>query len=463
MNPLGMAGLVMAQGDGRNQLTDIARQIDVIREKSGMASAYVVLVDRNETLLSLGMGIRAWDDPVPVSDADYYRLGSVTKAFTGLALLRAEEQGCLKLTDPVKLDVHPSVVRNEWAETYPLTVAMLMEHTAGIHEMSVEEFAFNDPVPLREALEISPGSRVTAWPPGLHSEYSNSGPGMAGWLIQQACHMDFDQYIEKNVFRPLKMPSATLIRTPAVASGLVGGYNTDPKEPIEYWHLIFRPAAAANVRPIEMANFLHMLLNNGTLDGQAVFSPQQIQRMETPTTTIAARAGMDYGYGLGIYAAINHGHVFYGHGGDADGYLSRFSYSHESGKGFFVVITMFDSKPLREMRDVLEAWMLQDLPAASAPPRFELNETSITAITGTYERATIRFPTAGWEKETLSVSRRGPRIGYACDDNEWCELIPVSEELFRLDEEPVATSAIVNVDGQLFLQGEMGNWRKRNE
>lgn len=43
------------------------------------------------------------------------------------------------------------------------------------------------------------------------------------------------------------------------------------------------------------------------------------------------------------------------------------------------------------------------------------------------------------------------------------EPIPLSEELFRLSEEPVATTAIVNVDGQIFLQGTMDNWRRRDE
>lgn len=380
----------MAQDDSKIRLSDIASQIDAIREKFGMASAYVVLVDHDKTLLSQGVGIRAWDDPQPVTNTDYYRLGSVTKAFTGLALLKAEEQDCLTLTDPVLQNVNPPVITNQWAETHLLTVAMLMEHTAGIHEMSVEEFAFNDPVLLQQALQISPDSRITAWPPGLHSEYSNSGPGMVGWLVQQGCHTDFGRHIEENVFRPLSMPSATLNRTPEVVSALVGGYNTNPKEPIEFWHFIFRPAAAANVRPEEMANFLRMLLNKGTLDGKEIFSSQQIQRMETPTTTITARAGLDYGYGLGI------------------------------------------------------------------------NATRSNAITGTYERATIRFPKKDWQLETLSISRRDGRLGYECDDG-WCELIPVSEELFRLSEEPVATTAIVNVDGQIFLQGRMGNWRKRDE
>lgn len=459
----GKPKIALGQNSSMPELTNIAAKIDAIRENHGMASAYLVLVDRDQTLLSQGMGIRSWNDTRPVNDESYYRLGSVTKAFTGLALLKAEEQGCLHLTDPVAPIAAPYIYRSRWEDTHPLTVAMLMEHTAGIHEMSREEFDFNEAVSLEQALHVKPESRTAAWEPGTHSEYSNSGPGVAGWLLQQGCDRDFDRYIEENVFQALDMPSATLNRTPAVARTLVGGYNTDPKEPIEYWNFIFRPAGAANVRPVEMGNFVRMLLNRGVHDGKEVFSTKQIRRMETPTTTIAARAGLDYGYGLGIYAENKRGHVFYGHGGDADGYLTRFSYSQESGKGFFIVITMFDFKPMREMRNVLEAWMLQDLPEHTLPQRHELSEKQIADITGTYNRATIRFPRDDWEQQTLVVSRRDQRIGYACNDDEWCELVPVTNELFRRRKEPVATTAIVETNGQMILQGAMGNWRKQDE
>jgi len=459
----GKAEVAIAEKNDSSELSKIAAQIDAIREKHGMASAYVVLVDRDEILLSQGMGIRTWEDTRAVDDDSYYRLGSVTKAFTGLALLKAEEQGCLRLTDPVAPIAAPYIYKSRWESTHPLTVAMLMEHTAGIHEMSREEFDFNDVASLEEALHVKPESRTAAWQPGMHSEYSNSGPGVAGWLLQQGCDTDFDRFIEENVFRALDMPSATLNRTPEVTRTLVGGYNTDPKEPIEYWNFIFRPAGAANVKPVEMGNFVRMLLNRGMHEGKAIFTPQQIDRMETPTTTVAARAGLDYGYGLGIYADNKSGHVFFGHGGDADGYLSRFSYSKESGKGFFVVITMFDFKPLREMRNVLEAWMLQDLPEHTLPQRHPLSEERIASITGTYHRASVRFPHEDWQRETLIVSRRGQRIGYECRDDDWCELVPVTDELFRGLKEPLATKAIVATDGQMILQGSMGNWSKQDE
>lgn len=456
-----LTGCVLASSQASSsELTDIVEQIDGIRDKHGMASAYVLMVDKDDVLVHQGLGIRAWDDERPVTDQDYYRLGSISKAFTGLALLKAEEQGCLKLTDPVRKLAPDALYTNAWNDTHPMTLAMLMEHTSGWHDMSWFEFKYNTPESLTDALALRPESRVSVWPPGVHSEYSNSGPGFAGWVLEQACDVDFDRYIEKTIFSPLDMPSATLNRTEAVARDLVGGYNTDPKEPIRYWNFIFRPAGAMNVRPIEMTQFLQLLLNRGQHNGKALFTPEQIARMETPTTTLAAKSGLSFGYGLGIYAETQNGHVIYGHGGDADGYLTRFSYSKESGRAFFVVITMFDHKPLREMRQVLETWLVKDLPKIEPPRRYRLSAEQKNMLEGDYKRASVRFPQAGWERQTLTVSQRDGRLGYQQGKGRWRELIPVSGKLFRRRGEPEATISIVNEKGKWYFQGVADNWVK---
>lgn len=441
-------------------LQTIVDRIDTIRQRAGMASAYVLMVDKENVLVHQGLGIRAWDDPRPVTDQDYYRLGSISKAFTGLALLKAEQQGCLKLTDEVREITPNALYTNRWKKTHPVTLAMLMEHTAGWHDMSWFEFKYNDPLNLTEALKLRPDSRIAHWPPGLHHIYSNSSPGVAGWVLEQTCNVDFDRYIEQHVFKPLDIPSATMNRTPDVIRDLVGGYNTDPKEPIRYWNFLFRPSGSMNVRPIEMTHFLQLLLNRGRHNGRALFTEAQIERMETPTTSLAARKGMTHGYGLGIRASIKKGQVIYGHGGDADGYLTRFSYSKDSGRAFFVVITMFDSRPLRQMRGILEDWLVEDLPKRQPPPTHQLSNQRIEQITGHYTRTSIRFPRSGWQRDRLSVRWRDRKLEYRSGNGRWRRLLPVTDELFRLMGEPVATVVIAAEGGEIYLQGQMGNWRR---
>jgi len=453
-----LAAAVTAVADQASD--DIVARLDAIREQSGMASAYVLMVDRERVLVHQGLGVRSWDDPRPVTDRDYYRLGSISKAFTGLALLRAEEQGCLRLDDTVRKHAAQLPYINPWQQ--PITLAMLMEHTAGWFDMSWKEFKYNEPVSLERAFRVNPVSRISQWPPGRHQSYSSSGPGVAAWVLEQACDVDFEAFIAQQVFAPLQMPSATFQRSEEVSEHLVGGYNTDPKEPIRYWNFLYRPAGAMNVRPVEMANFLHLLLNRGTLQGKQVFTPAQMARMHTPTTTLAARDGMQYGYGLGIYADIRDGHVIYGHGGDADGYLTRFAYSPESGRGFFVVITMFDHAPLGKMRKLLENWLVADLPPAEAPA-YTADPQDLYPLTGYYRPLTTRFNRPGWQDRRMRVRLSAARLQYQLDDwspQRWRTLLPVATNQYRHFDEPVATVWFGAHEGNIVFQGEEGNWQQ---
>ena len=88
----------------------------------------------------------------------------------------------------------------------------------------------------------------------------------------------------------------------------------------------------------EMARYLRMMINRGTLDGVRLLGPETITRMETPTTTLAARAGFTYGYGLGNFTSLVNGHLFHGHNGGITGFAATSAYSSDLGVGFFVSV-----------------------------------------------------------------------------------------------------------------------------
>jgi len=151
--------------------TSLAHEIDRIRVQHGVSAAVVIVVDNDEVLLEHYSGVTDWDSPRTVDRDTYFRLGSVTKVFTALALLRAEEQGKLSLQQEVaeilgQAQSNNPWANNPWAESNPLRVVQLMEHTAGWYDMSAMEFDDKNPTPLSpaEALAKRPESRVMHWP-----------------------------------------------------------------------------------------------------------------------------------------------------------------------------------------------------------------------------------------------------------------------------------------------------------
>src|SRR5512147_1708556 len=91
---------------------------------------------------------------------------------------------------------------------------------------------------------------------------------------------------------------------------LATGYGTDAVTPLPYWHMLMRPFGGINSTPRDMASFVRLLLNDGSMDDRRLVNPESIARMEVPVTSLAARNGLLYGYGLGSNQKFRRGVLF---------------------------------------------------------------------------------------------------------------------------------------------------------
>lgn len=442
------------------QLAELETSLEAIRRDEGVAAFGFAVTTEKRTLIARNRG---WSDLAaerPVTPSTRFRVGSITKTFTGVGLLTLVESGELDLDAPVATYVTPPPFDNRYRDEAPVRVAHLMEHTAGFSDISREEFAFNEPfTPLVEVLARFRANHRTRWKPGLHSSYTNLGPGIAGLVLEAASGESFENYMTARVLTPLGMTSSTWHLDGETAAELATGYNTDGETPIPYWHMAYRPFGALNTTPADMARFIRMLLNRGRGPQERILDAASVDRLETPKTTLAARAGLEYGYGLGSYQWFRSGLKFHGHGGDGDGYLAHYGYAPGAGLGYFVVITAFKGKSLRRMRRELEEFVVAHASPQEPPPPARTN-ASLRRWIGSYVAVTARF---GQPKETLQIrlgeeglleTRRGSRA--------WRPLLPAGPNRFRRPDQPEATVAILPApEGDIIYQGDEGNFAKR--
>jgi hypothetical protein len=208
-----------------------------------------------------------------------------------------------------------------------------------------------------------------------------------------------------------------------------------------------------------MAAFLQLLINRGCHGGKRLLSATSIERMEAPATTLAARQGLHYGYGLGNYQSLRDGVMFHGHGGDGDGYLAHYAYNRDTGRGYFVVINAFKHDALRAIRTLIERRLIQGVKRPQAPFVL-LAEEVLRSYTGSYSPVTWRFP---WQdkKESIRITFEQGSLYLHERTGGRKRLIPVSRYHFRFEDETVATMAFIEYeDGERYLQGDVGNFRK---
>lgn len=436
----------------------LSAQIDSIRRANDIsASAYFTVGPEGLIKLST-CGTRAWGSAQAFSADDLIRIGSITKTFTALTVMRLVEARKLTLEQKLSEVLAQPPLTNPWRSTHPVRVAHLLEHTAGLADLSKKEFDFNEPVDLQAAFDVDPGSRTLHWPAGLHSSYSNSGAGILSHVVEVVTKQPFANVLDQQVLEPLGLVSASLKFDELQREKLITGYDKDGRRPIPYWHTLYRAFGGLNISTRDMIPFVRIFVDGGRIDGSQFLEAASLTRMRGPQTTLAAKAGLEYGYGLGMYQYQHRGVSFFGHGGDADGYLSFFAFSKTLDRGYFVVINAFNNRALREMRKAIENSLITS-PSDEAKS-MPLKASAFADLVGRYEQITHRFRSSSAPRELVvgyddgglftQARNRGKQYLHATDSL-----------LFRYHDETVASLAFIRCAGGVYLQGDLGNYRQR--
>lgn len=435
-------------------------RLEALRVEHGIAGVGLVIVADGKVAYAGGLGVADRASGRPVDADTLWRVGSVTKSFTGLATLLAAREDGFDLDAPVRSLVSDAPFENPWESTDPVRVGQLLEHTAGFMDLSKREFDSTDPAPLTlaQAFAVDPASRTVRWRPGRYSSYSNSGAGLAALVIERTTGQRYEDFVTTRILRPLGMHRAGFAPETANDPRRATGYDSDGVTPMPYWHTLYRAFGGLDATVGDMGAWVQWLID----PARAPIVPAgDVLRMERPATTLAARAGLAHGYGLGLYRYVHGGVVFTGHGGDADGYLSRLGYHRASRRGYFLVINAFRGEALRAMQDAVEDALSADLPRPAPPATPNVRAAMLASLAGCYVAVTQRFPGAeSPEDPPLQVAVVDGGLVTISGNGRLRALIAVGGNTFRRDDDPVATSAFVEDDGRWMLQGEMGNLRR---
>jgi len=443
-------------------LSELVQQVDKVRNKHRVSAAVIIVVDKDKIILNKKLGTRSWSSDKAMTSDQMFRIGSVSKSFAALLALRMQRDGVIDLIKPWNHYVKKPYINNTY--DVAVTLEQLLEHTAGLAGLTKAEWDYNQPeaITIEQALLLKKGNHSSLWQPGLHSSYSNAGAGLLGLALEHASGKTYEQLMDKYVFEPLTMKASTLLLEPYVIDKLIAGYNTDGVTPIPYWHNIYRPFAAINTDADDMVSFLQMLLNNGKINDWSFLSEKSIARMEHPQTTLAAQGGLGFGYGLANYHWQRDGYTFHGHGGDADGYLTRYGYNRQSGLAYFVMVNAFNHKPLRQIRRLLESYIIKDLPKPHYPLRLKLPKEVMQSYMGEYISVTQRFGIIKKDNRAtmkVTVNDQNLYLQFAGDSPQ--VIYAINNTHFRYADNSIATMAFIHHDGDVYFQGDEGNYKKK--
>jgi serine beta-lactamase-like protein LACTB len=277
----------------------------------------LALVDDQQIVWAQGFG---FSDPKHESAATaetVYRVGSVSKLFTDIAIMQLVERGQLDLDAPITNYLPDFRPKNPFGNA--ITLRELMSHRAGlVREPPVGSY-FDSTEPSVAEVVKSLNSTTLVYAPGTHTKYSNAGDTVAGLVLESVTRRPYAQYLQETVLRPLGLESSSFHPRPSLMSNLASGYMWT------YEGRIFRaprfelgtgPAGNMYSTVLDQGRFLSTLFAGGRGLNGHVLNPATLQQMFAPQ-------GHDSGFGLGFALLNVDGLKMVGHRGGVYGFSTE--------------------------------------------------------------------------------------------------------------------------------------------
>jgi CubicO group peptidase (beta-lactamase class C family) len=459
-----LAGLTTAQASDLHTPAEpetLETTIRQIMEDNKIPGLQGVVVTNDGIIWEGHLGVADVQTREAVTPSTLFRVGSITKSITALAVLKAVEEGKISLDMNIETELPEAGVTNRWSANSPILLKHVLEHTAGFDDIHPRDTYSTPEATLREAIDYNKGSRAARWQPGTRMAYSNIGTAIGALALEKATGENFEQFAQREIFDALGMTTATFRYDPAISKS----YSPSGEE-IPFVHIGLRPSGSASFTTDDMAAFVQMFLNRGAAQDKVLLSPQSITRMETPTSTLSAKKGMKAGYGLANFLFQKNGFIFHGHTGGIDGFLAAYAYLPAHNLGYFFSMNSNNAKAFEEISAVFQAYVTKDLQAGEKPAPVPLGSKEIKAVSGFYKPVSPRTQIlSGIELFTnmirVEATESRMTLSPLLQQGTGQELLSVGNHQYRQKDDVLPTVMFHETDdGTQYLQAAMGTYEK---
>ena len=267
-----------------------------------------------------------------VDEETIFHWASITKTFTGIAIMQLRDRGLLSLDDPaVKYVPELREVHNPYGDISQVTIRHLMTHSAGFRAGTWpwggdQPWHPFEPTRWAQVVAMMPYTELQ-FRPGTKYSYSNPGVIFLGRIIELFSGDDYEVYINKNIFMPLGMTRSFFDRAPyhlvAHRSHSYAGTDEGTKEQrFDFDSGITVSNGGLNAPLGDMAKYLAFLIDGN----ETILKRASLDEMFTPQIRAAdgeGGSGDDVQAGLSCFVERHGGVELIGHSGDQNGFISH--------------------------------------------------------------------------------------------------------------------------------------------
>ncbi len=371
-------------------------------------SGSILIARAGRVLVRAGYGLANREHGVPNTPQTKFRMGSLTKQFTAIAILILQNQNKLQVQDPLS-KVLPNCPES-WQQ---ITIHHLLNHTSGVPEHTTKLFfetKGRSPQTVQDIVDLFK-DRPLDFQPGEDHRYSNSGYILLGQIIEQVTGMSYAAFMDEHIFQPLNMKNTGYDRSDKVLEHRATGYD-------------LRDHTLVNAGYIDMsiphaAGALYSTVEDLLLWDQALYSEKLVPQASLQTMFMLSPFLANYGYGVGIGQLYNRRLI--GHGGRIPGFITHLVRYPEEKLCFAILCNLTSSDPF-EVSQVLAAMLFgeaYDIPEVRIPS--QLATDIYQSYEGEYELA---------PNVTITIKAADQRLIASSNGGGRAEFFPESETQF---------------------------------
>lgn len=322
--------------------------------RNGIVGSSFLLLRENMPPVEMFNGYSQLSGKIPVDRNTCFHWASITKTFTGIAIMQLRDRALLRLDDPASQYI-PELrqVYDPYGSVEAITIRHLLTHSAGFRNPTwpwrTEPWQPFEPTKWSQIVAMLPYTNVEFRPGSRHS-YSNLGIIFLGQIIERRTDDDYEVYIDKNILKPLDMYRSYFDQSPyhllPVRSHSYFLEKGQLKEaPFNFDTGITVSNGGLNAPVPDMQRYLRFLIGNrNETSYETVLKRSSLEEMFAKQLDIASSdssqlvesVGTD-SIGLAFFRHEQNGRVYIGHGGNQNGFLSHFYLDLPARSAYLVV------------------------------------------------------------------------------------------------------------------------------
>lgn len=319
----------------------------------------LAIVENGEIVYAQGYGFSDLENKIPATSTSIYRIGSITKSFTALSIMQLQTQGKLSVNDELKQHLPEFSIGFQNNQINPIYLRQVLAHTSGLPSDIMNGFFTENP-PTVDWTIAQANKMKMSYPSAYSHSYSNLGYALLGEVVKRKSNLDYETYVQNNIFKPLGMNASFVYPT------------TDKKTPVSYFgketinEPLIRdaPAGLIHSNVEDMSKYLMLYLNRGKFNNQQILDSLSILEMEKNQTTDLTLAD-DSNFGFGLYSnsyylktgkdssLVN----IIGHGGDTYSFHADMKYIPELGIGVVVLTNSSGGNRINSGQKLLKTYL----------------------------------------------------------------------------------------------------------